>query len=223
MTTALRDFDVPVPERIRMLPVDHRGYPVPWFVATIDGKPDFRVIRPGGVAEAIMQKKCWICGGPTGAFKAFVIGPMCAVNRTTAEPPSHRDCAVFAARACPFLARPHMKRREHNLPEGATEAAGMAIKRNPGVALVWVTKRFTLRPVPGPDGGMGVLISVGDPTETLWYAHGRDATRAECLESIESGLPLLREVAEEDGPRALAALQRMTDDAMQHLPAERVA
>jgi len=36
----------------------------------------------------------------------------------------------------------------------------------------------------GPNGG--VLCKVGTPTETLWYAEGRAATRAEVVESIES-------------------------------------
>ena len=37
-----------------------------------------------------------------GVHKAFVIGPMCAVNRVIApEPPSHRDCGTFSARVLP--------------------------------------------------------------------------------------------------------------------------
>ena len=36
----------PMPSRIAALPVDERGYPVPWFVAWIDGKPEFRCADP---------------------------------------------------------------------------------------------------------------------------------------------------------------------------------
>jgi hypothetical protein len=39
-------------DEIRNLPRDKRGFPVPKFVAFIDGEPDFRVIAPGFVAKA---------------------------------------------------------------------------------------------------------------------------------------------------------------------------
>lgn len=207
-------FSTPVPDHVAELPTDHRGYPVPWFVATIDGKPDFRVIRPGGVAEALTESRCWICGQHLGAYMAFTIGPMCAVNRTTSEPPSHRDCAIFAAQACPFLSKPHMRRREAGMPEEALDAAGHGLKRNPGVALVWITKKY--RPF-RPHGG-GMLLNVGEPTETLWYAEGRPATCAECVASIESGRPALQQMAAEEGPRAERELQRLVDLAMTYLP-----
>ena len=105
------DPGIEMPSRIARLPTD-RGFPVPWFVAWIDGKPDFRVIAPGRVAEAVNKGKCWVCGGTLFGTRAYVVGPMCAVNRTSAEPPSHRDCARYSAKACPFLSRPTMRRRD---------------------------------------------------------------------------------------------------------------
>jgi hypothetical protein len=119
-------------------------------------------------------------------LRAFTIGPMCAVNRTSSEPPSHLECSRFSARNCPFLTRPRMKRvGEENLPCGAVTAAGEMIKRNPGVALVWVTKRYEAF----PDGKGGTLFDIGEPHAVEWYAQGREASRAEVLESIETGLP----------------------------------
>jgi hypothetical protein len=210
-----------MPARIARLPRDptRPQFPVPWFVVWIDGKPDFRVVKPGAVADALRSRRCWICGGSLGRHVAYVIGPMCAVNRVSAEPPSHRDCAIYAAQACPFLARPHMRRREHGMPEQVIVPAGIAIKRNPGVALVWITGRIRTRR--DPDGGL--LFDVGEPTETLWYCQGRPATRNEVLESIESGLPLLAEMAEKDGPRAVRQLEAMTATAMALLPAQETA
>lgn len=168
------------------LPLDARGYPVPWFVAWIDGAPDFRVIGPGKLAKAVNYKLCWLCGEPLGRFGAFVIGPMCALNRTSSEPPSHRDCAIFAATACPFLTRPNAERRSANLPADYVEPAGVGLKRNPGACLVWVTRSWKWFRVEN-----GALCEVGDPTETLWYAEGRAATREEIDTSILTGLPLL--------------------------------
>lgn len=202
--TASRFPDAPA--RIRDLPVDARGFPVPWFVAWIDGAPDFRVVGPGRFVEAVRFERCWICGQRLGAFKAFTVGPMCAVNQTSSEPAQHLECARFAATSCPFLTTPSARRREHGLPAEAQEAAGHAIKRNPGVALVWVSRSFKVfRP---HAGAPGYLISFGEPTAVEWYAHGRRATRAEVAASIAGGLPQLSELAEQDGPRAIAELER---------------
>lgn len=206
-----------MPSKIRALPRNDAGYPVPWFVATIDGQPDFRVIRPGGIATAYAERLCWICGQrrPRAAPDAFTIGPMCAVNRVSSEPPAHRECAIFAARACPFLANPKKRRRERGLPENAFEdVAGEAILRNPGCALVWLSKTWG----PVSDGAGGTLFDVGRPVETLWFAEGREATRAEVLASIDSGLPALAEMAEEEGPEAVAALAAMHWRALELVP-----
>jgi hypothetical protein len=203
-----------MPTRIARLPRNQAGYPVPWFVAWIDGKPDFRVIGIDKMRDALQFRQCWICGDTLGANVSFVIGPMCAVNRVSAEPPSHHDCAVFAATACPFLANPQMRRRDSNLPEDTVDPDGIAISRNPGVALVWTTRTWSLIPA-------HQLFNVGDPTRTEWYARGRAATRGEVLESIASGLPLLEQAAEQDHrpAKALAQLASACRDALQYVPA----
>jgi hypothetical protein len=204
-----------VPRRIAALPRNDAGYPIPWFVDYVDGKPDFRLMNGKHLVAAVKHKLCWICGETMGSYKAFVIGPMCAVNRVSAEPPSHADCAKFAAKACPFLANPKQKRRETNLPAGQTDVAGIMIKRNPGVALVWITREYKTF----NDGQGGVLFRIGDPEETLWFAHGREATREEVMVSIERGLPLLREMAEKDGDEAIAQFEKQAHEALEFLPA----
>lgn len=213
------------PERIKALPLDERGFPVPWFVTWFkDGKPafsrtpgavpDFRIVERGLVVQAIRQRLCWVCGQRLGKHLAFVIGPMCAVNRTSAEPPCHLDCAEFSARACPFLVKPRMRRNYVDRPE-FRDPPGLMIERNPGVALVWITRSYkTWR----PDGG-GILIEVGEPERVSFYAQGREATRAEIVASIESGLPILRAEAQKEGKRALAALDRHVEVAYRLLPA----
>jgi hypothetical protein len=70
------------------------------------------------------------------------------------------------------------------------------IVRNPGVTLLWYTRRFTpIQSMHKPELGAhaGVLFQVGRAEKVEWYCQGRAATRAEVLESIESGLPLLYE------------------------------
>lgn len=204
-----------MPTAIARLDRDKHGRPVPWFVHVGEQGPDFRVIRAGGLADAHRFGWCWICGRQRGRHAAFVIGPMCAVNRVSAEPPSHLDCALYAAQACPFLATPTMVRRENGLPDGVVDPAGVTIRRNPGVALVWSSR--TWRTFSTPDGGR--LYDVGFPTAISWFAQSRPATRDEVLASIESGMPLLRAEAEAEGPRAVSELDRMHTVAMALVPA----
>jgi hypothetical protein len=74
-----------MPERIRHLPISAEGYPIPFFVPYFDGKPEFRGFDPDKMRICARLQRCWLCGEPLGKFMAFVIGPMCAVNRTSAE------------------------------------------------------------------------------------------------------------------------------------------
>lgn len=194
-----------IPDAIKRLPRDARGYPIPWFVHVDEhGTPDFRVVRPGGIALAYREKTCWLCGGRMGnnMLFAFNIGPMCAINRVNSEPPSHRGCAIFAAEACPFLANPRMRRDTKNpLPEHAQDAPGIPIDRNPGAVCIWITRHF--RPF---NAGNGVLFQLGDPMDVLWFCEGRTATRREVLASITSGRSILEAVAAQDGSAGLAEL-----------------
>jgi hypothetical protein len=200
-----------LPLRIARLPIDERGYPVPWFVAMVGGKPDFRVADGDKIVTAVRFKRCWICGQPLGRYLAFVVGPMCTVNRISSEPPSHTECATFAVKACPFLALPKATRRDANLPEAIEDPPGVFITRNPAVTAVWITNNYVPRPVDG-----GVLFSMGVPTTVLWFTKGRRATHEEALASFDSSLPALREIADAEGESE--ALQRHIDAALPLLP-----
>lgn len=185
----------PLPRRMRHLPVDARGYVVPWFVLWIDGVPEFRAMDRTKWVRAVQDRRCWVCGDVLGTYLTFVIGPMCGVNRTTAEPACHLDCAEWSARNCPFLSRPHMVRRDNDglLEACAGNTAGVMLDRNPGVTLLWTTKSCRVF-----DDGQGrPLLRLGDPTGLAWYAEGRTATRAEIEASVAGGLPTLRAMAEQ--------------------------
>jgi hypothetical protein len=120
---------------------------------------------------------------------------------------------------CPFLVTPNMVRRDRHVPVGAENPAGIMIRRNPGASVVWVTG---YRAWKAEREGRGYLFRLGPAKRALWFAEGREATRAEVLASIDSGLPLLREMAEEDGPDAVAELERMHRAALAHIPQEAV-
>ena len=136
-----------MPDSIKQLPISPLGWPVPWFVTWFDregepcedreGIPDFRVINPAKMVTAVKKNRCWVCGQTKSAvFHAFVIGPMCAINKIISEPSSHKNCAIYAARVCPFLAKPNMVRNEKGmysedgtLLRGLGEAAGVGLEK----------------------------------------------------------------------------------------------
>jgi hypothetical protein len=210
--TTLRPEIKNLPARMRGLKIA-RGYPVPWFVAWVDGangpEPEFRAFDPRKMAAAIRQKLCWVCGEPLGRFMTFVIGPMCGINRVSSEPPCHRECAQFSAKYCPFLSKPQMVRREDAFTEANFRSpAGVMIERNPGVTLLWTTKSYRLSVRED-----GVLFFVGDPESLEFYAEGRDATRAEVNASIVAGLPALVALCKtSDDYAELVRLRRRLDD-----------
>lgn len=203
-----------MPAHIAHLKCDERGYPVPWFVAWINGKPDFRVVNPGKIIAAYRKNLCWICGGVMGVHRVFAIGPMCVINRVSSEPPSHRDCAEFAAKACPFLTHPHRKRDDRDLPDNIS-VAGVMIERNPGVICLYETRKH--QPF---NAGNGVLFKLGDPDKVEFWAEGREATRAEVWASIESGYPILYDMARREGAEAVKKLEADKANALRHLPSQ---
>jgi hypothetical protein len=214
--TALRPELEALPPRLRHLPVDDRGYPVPWFVAWVEGKPEFRAMDPDKWRLAVRHHLCWVCGEALGVHLSFLIGPMCGVNRTTSEPPSHRGCAQWSARNCPFLSRPHMVRREDELTQACEgNVAGEMIRRNPGVSLLWNCLGYRLI----PDGRGRPLIRIGAPESVEWWSAGRHATRAEVEESVSSGLPALLEMAAAESTDAIGDLMRRVEALQQMYPA----
>ncbi|OTP79450.1 hypothetical protein [Caballeronia sordidicola] len=110
-----------VPPRMRNLPVNCEGYPVPFVCAWIDGEPNFSIADPRKLAACHDQRWCSLCGELLGQYKAFVLDPVAAVTRISTEPPAHIECARFAAAA---LSRAF-------------------------VTLVWVTRGYSLERING--------------------------------------------------------------------------
>jgi hypothetical protein len=202
-----------MPDRLKHLPLNDQGFSIPFFVPYVDGKPEFRGFDGEKLAICVRHKRCWLCGEPLGKFMCFVIGPMCAVNRTSAEPPSHYDCSRYAVASCPFLTQPRMRRNEVDMPEHR-KAAGVMLRRNPGCVMIWVTLSYKPFKAPG-----GILFRPGDPTKVEFFCEGRKATRDEIMASIDSGMPILRGMAEQDGTEAVAELEEMYANAMELVPA----
>lgn len=206
-----------IPLSIARLPRNKANYPVPAFVwfDPETGEPDFRILKPDAIEKSVVQNLCWICGDQLVGMQAFVVGPMCTINRVSAEPPSHLLCARWAAIACPFLARPDMVRREIKDKE-TVEVPGLMIERNPGVTAVWKTRLGRWNPFRAPNG---VLFHIGEPVGVEWFTQGRKATDEEITHSIDTGYPLLLEIAEQEGPEAVADLEHLRSLAMPYASA----
>lgn len=191
-----------LPDHMKHLPIDDRGFPVPWFVVWTDEGPQFPVADGNKLSRAYLNDLCWVCGGPLGKWRASVIGPMCAVNLTISEPQSHTECARFSARNCPFLANPRMGRVPVAKLEAATasdpralsEPAGCGLKRNPGAVCVWISPEKVQAWSPDCKG---IVFRLPKAYAVEWYAHGRDATRSEVIMSIKTGLPALFALCDE--------------------------
>jgi hypothetical protein len=106
-----------------------------------------------------------------------------------------------------------MVRNEKDLPEEHSHA-GLMIRRNPGVTLIWTTLDYA--PFKAPNG---VLFRIGDSVKIEFFRRGRAATREEILASIESGLPELRKAAEEDGDEGVAEMEKAYAAALKLVPA----
>lgn len=215
-----------MPSRMRRLPRDEVGRPIPFFVAEHEGKPDFRFMESASLVRAVREQLCWVCGvrlgrnregnGPKGVF---VAGPMCLVNRTSAEPPSHGDCAEWSAKACPFLTKPLKERRNTNMPEDAHEGAGIAIMRNPGVTALIGAQRWR---VWNPKrelgiGNDGLLFDFDRVEYVRWMSEGKAASSKQVMESIDSGVPALTETIGDD-PAGWRSLAMKLRDAMRWVP-----
>ena len=201
------------PRNIAALPVDKRGYPVPWFAEWIGGEPEFRLVDPRKIAYATQQKLCWLCGRKLGRIKAFVVGPMCTINRVSSEPPAHYECALFAVKACPFLSQPMARRNERNPPDRAPPP-GLMQPHNPGVMAVWATLSFKVE----REGIAKGLITMGKPERVLWFTEGRPAIRREASKALASGAARLQEMIEPGDHEGYFQLGRDTAAALLHLP-----
>lgn len=173
----------PLTARIKTLPISANGYPIPFFVAEVDGKPDFRIIDPHKTLKVVREDLCWICGGKLGVHRCFVGGPMMILNECGMEGPCHQECAFFSVQACPHMTVPDIQRREGGMPENAMMDP-TSIKENPHVFAIYTTRkhRFFVQE-------NGPLWLFGPLEELTWWKEGRAATRAEVIAGFEMNYP----------------------------------
>jgi hypothetical protein len=213
---------VPIPARMAHLPLDRRGYPIPWIVMRdATGRPHFTINDHNRVHQCGKFGLCGICGKPLGKYLRshgdakppakgafFVGGPASFYHDRGAflDPPLHRECAVYAMRVCPYIANPSYGKRiddatlkpEH-MPAGMAviQTAGNppSLDTRPQVFILGLAKRWEMfEPRPGT-----ILFKV--PNHRRDWVH-MSAWRHGVELDIES-----REVKDEIFRRLMAAAQ----------------
>jgi hypothetical protein len=92
---------------MRNLPLDARGYPVPYVVeCDISGKPLFIVNSAERNAICIHRKLCPICGERLTKELWYVGGPQSALHPQGCylDSAMHHECMAYALQVCPYLA-----------------------------------------------------------------------------------------------------------------------
>lgn len=108
-------FNLEIPKELSHLKIDERGYPVPFFVSWINGKPEFRYLNNERQEMIIENKLCHICGLKLYKdYSYFISGPVGLQNRISSDAGMHRVCAEFSLRACPHLYLQKAERRQND-------------------------------------------------------------------------------------------------------------
>jgi hypothetical protein len=129
-----------IPKRMAHLPLDERGYPIPFFTPHINGKPDFRLSDPKKKEICRKYKKCWICGKPllAGSFW-YITGPIGLANRTVSDEAMHEECARFSLKVCPHMLFEKADRRSDNIP-GLVRSPTLALDKPKVLFLIQADK-----------------------------------------------------------------------------------
>ncbi|MGZ5963123.1 MAG: hypothetical protein ACXWKY_06055 [Caulobacteraceae bacterium] len=189
---------------MRNLPMDRRGFPIPWFVAVVGGEPEFRLSDPRKIVEGWRRELCWVCGGRLPVFRAWVMGPASVIEGASPEPPCHLDCGRFSAMACPFLSNPEARRNQRQLPRNFSSGSEM-ITANSAATALWVTKGRGADPI---ETRQGLLFKLREPDRIEWYARGGRAPGREVRSAFAAIAPRLRASAEREGQTAIRDFER---------------
>lgn len=105
---------VPIPDRMRDLPRDRRGYPIPVNVLVDkEGQPHFTINDHIVRRRLLKEQLCGICGKKLLRGRWSVGGPASALvaDGVYFDPPLHYECASYALQVCPYLAMPSYSKR----------------------------------------------------------------------------------------------------------------
>lgn len=119
---------VPLPERMRNLPTDARGYPIPANILKDEaGVYHFIINDENKRHEQIELQHCAICDGDLNGEFWFVGGPLSALHPDGAyvDTAQHYERVTYALQVCPYLATRPYKRPD---PEKVAGRVSMTSK-----------------------------------------------------------------------------------------------
>lgn len=123
------NFTIPV--IMEHLPLDERGYPIPYFAPLVDGKYDFRYQDPHKKEICLKYNKCSVCGKPLFDKSFwFITGPIGLANQVVSDAPMHEDCGRFSMEVCPHLQFQKAERRSEEEIIAQSQQAGIMTKPN---------------------------------------------------------------------------------------------
>jgi hypothetical protein len=120
---------ISIPDRMRHLERDHRGYPIPFIVLRdTTGRAHFSVNNDGKRLLCFARDLCGICGTKLYRGRWFVGGPLSALDPhgVYVDPPMHAECARFSLQVCPYLCSDHYSRSIAGRSFSEAERAKMA-------------------------------------------------------------------------------------------------
>jgi len=109
----MKPNQVPIPDRMKHLPLDRRGYPILYGVyVDKSGKPHFTINDER--ARVMMRERdlCSVCGHKLFRGRWFAGGPGSAFHPEGCyiDMPMHDECVHYALMVCPYLALPNYAR-----------------------------------------------------------------------------------------------------------------
>lgn len=142
--------EIAIPNFLSHLKVDERGYPIPYFVAWVNGKPDFRMLDSKRQKRCVESHLCSICGKKLFEYFYFITGPIGLSNGTHSDPPAHRDCAEYSLQICPHLFFEKSDRNERGeIYKEARDNNTTGIMNKPKELYLIKSDKYKLIPVPG--------------------------------------------------------------------------
>ncbi|QIG76147.1 putative clamp loader subunit DNA polymerase accessory protein [Rhizobium phage RHph_I4] len=107
-------LSTPIPDRMKHLPLDRRGYPIPANVfRDKNGDPHFTINDETTRQRLIARDACPICGNGLLRGRWFVGGPGSAFHDhgNYIDTAMHYECLEYALKVCPYLAAPSYAKR----------------------------------------------------------------------------------------------------------------
>lgn len=192
---------IAIPDRMKHLNVDPRGYAIPYgVVVDKNGTAHFAIndnlIRERGIAKDL----CGICGTKLFRGRWFVGGSKSAFHPHGCyiDPPMHSECAHYALQVCPYLAAPKYAREI-----GAAKAAAHKAALADQMVLVDPTM------IPGrPEGDLFVALMTTGQTHDKESGYLRPKRPYSRVEFWRHG----KQLGDEDAERLLTWMRDNIDD-----------